>query len=56
MTDTVIPIPAIVTVPVQNSERLFPVRRICCVGPLVPGDSILGTIDGLPALKINITQ
>jgi len=32
MTDTVIPIPAIVAVPVKDSEKLFPVRRVYCVG------------------------
>ena len=26
------------------------------VGPLLPGDSILGSIDGLPDLRINITE
>lgn len=32
MTDTVVPVPATVKVPVSGSEKFFPVRRIYCVG------------------------
>jgi hypothetical protein len=52
------------TEPPVMGGGLFPVRRIDCVGrnyvdhirPVVPGDLILATIDGLPSLIFTITS
>ncbi len=86
--DFVIPQPATVAVPVLDSDKQFPVRRVYCVGrncaahvkemggderdppfffqkpkdaivhngATVPGDHLIGDIDGLPQLQISIGE